>query len=119
MSRKKLSNPFSTGGGGVLFEAHVQAAFVTLMITGGYAPCFPSKPIVEIKLQGKVDGYATDDLIVTTEDVSSKVTRKMLGQVKHSIAFTKGDKLLGRFCRRRGMTTATPRCSTKEKIQLH
>ncbi|MBH1835771.1 hypothetical protein I5T88_07810 [Stenotrophomonas maltophilia] len=95
MSRKKLSNPFSTGGGGVLFEAHVQAAFVTLMITGGYAPCFPSKPIVEIKLQGKVDGYATDDLIVTTEDVSSKVTRKMLGQVKHSIAFTKGDKLLG------------------------
>ncbi|HDS1547170.1 hypothetical protein MOQ14_03750 [Stenotrophomonas maltophilia] len=95
MSRKKLSNPFSTGGGGVLFEAHVQAAFVTLMITGGYAPCFPSKPIVEIKLQGKVDGYATDDLIITTEDVSSKVTRKMLGQVKHFIAFTKGDKLLG------------------------
>lgn len=95
MSKKKLSNPFSTGGGGGLFEAHVQAAFVTLMITGGYTPCFPSKPIVEIKLQGKVDGYATDDLIVTTEDASSKVTRKMLGQVKHSIAFTKGDKLLG------------------------
>ncbi|AOS23761.1 hypothetical protein [Xanthomonas oryzae] len=95
MSRKKLSNPFSTGGGGILFEAHVQAAFVTLMITGGYAPCFPSKPIVGIKLQGKVDGYATDDLIVTTEDASSKVTQRMLGQVKHSIAFTKGDKLLG------------------------
>ncbi|WP_431792868.1 hypothetical protein I0K01_18475 [Xanthomonas oryzae pv. oryzae] len=37
MSRKKLSNPFSTGGGGILFEAHVQAAFVTLMITGGAA----------------------------------------------------------------------------------
>ncbi|MGS0602816.1 hypothetical protein ACQEPW_010570 [Xanthomonas oryzae pv. oryzicola] len=95
MSRKKLSNPFSTGGGGLLFEAHVQAAFVNLMITGGYAPCFPSKPIVGIKLQGKVDGYATDDLIVTTEDASSKVTQRMLGQVKHSIAFTKRDKLLG------------------------
>lgn len=95
MSKKKLSNPFSTGGGGILFEAHVQAAFVTLMITGGYTPCFPSKPIVEVKLQGKIDGYATDDLIVTTEDPSSKTTRKMLGQVKHSIAFTKGDKLLG------------------------
>lgn len=95
MTRKKLSNPFSTGGGGILFEAHVQAAFVTLMITGGYTPCFPSKPIIEVKLQGKVDGYATDDLIVTTEDPSSKMTRKMLGQVKHSIAFTKGEKLLG------------------------
>lgn len=95
MKHKKLSNPFSTGGGGVLFEAHVQAAFVTLMITGGYTPCFPSRAIVEVKLQGKVDGYATDDLIVTTEDPSSKVTRKILGQVKHSIAFTKGEKLLG------------------------
>lgn len=95
MKRKKLSNPFSTGGGGILFEAHVQAAFVTLMITGGYTPCFPSKPIIEVKLQGKVDGYATDDFIVTAEDPSSKTTRKMLAQVKHSIAFTKGEKLLG------------------------
>lgn len=99
MKRKKLSNSFSTGGGGPLFEAHVQAAFVTLMITGGYTPCFPSKPIVAVKLQGKVDGYATDDLIVTAEDPSSKVTRKMLAQVKHSIAFTKGEKLLGEVLR--------------------
>lgn len=82
MNKKKLSSPFSTGGGGVLFEAHVQAAFVTLMITGGFTPCFPSKPIMEIKLQGKVDGYATDNLIVLTEDATSKVVRKMLGQVK-------------------------------------
>lgn len=95
MKRKKLSNSFSTGGGGTLFEAHVQAAFVTLMITGGYTPCFSSKPIVEIKLQGKVDGYATDDLIVTAQDPSSKATQKMLAQVKHSIAFTKGEAMIG------------------------
>lgn len=92
---KKLSNAFSTGSGGALFEAHVQAAFVTLMITGGHSPCFPSKPIVEIKLQGKIDGYATDDLIVTTGDYFSSAKRKILGQVKHVIAFTKGEKLLG------------------------
>jgi hypothetical protein len=65
------------------------------MITGGYTPCFPSKPIVEVKFQGKKDGYATDDLIVTTGDPISKATRKMLAQVKHDIAFTKTDKLLG------------------------
>lgn len=94
MSKKKLSNPFSTGNGGVLFEAHVQAAFVTLMITGGYTPCFPSKPIVEIRLQGKKDGYATDDLIITTEEPSGGGKRKLLGQVKHSIAFTTHNKLL-------------------------
>jgi hypothetical protein len=94
MSKKNLSNPFSTGGGGALFEAHVQAAFVTLMITGGFTPCFPSRPIVEIKLQGKKDGYATDDLIVTTEEPSGGGRRKLLGQVKHSIAFTAQNKLL-------------------------
>lgn len=94
MRKKKLSNSFSTGGGGGLFEAHVQAAFVTLMITGGSTPCFPSKPIVEIKLQGKKDGYATDDLIVTTEEPSGGGKRKLLGQVKHSIAFTAQNKLL-------------------------
>jgi len=30
----------------------------------GHAPCLPCWPIKEIKLQGKVDGFDTDDLIV-------------------------------------------------------
>lgn len=112
---KKLSNPFSTGGGGVFFEAHVQAAFVTLMITGGYTPCFPSKPIVEVKLQGKVDGYATDDLIITAEDPSSKARRKMLAQVKHSVAFTKGEKLLGDVLRAAWQDFNNPAVFTRGK----
>ena len=85
---KKLSNPFSTGGGGPHFEAHVQASFVTLMLTGGHAPCLPCWPISEIKLQGKIDGYDTDDLVVVVENPSSLERRKLLGQVKHSIAIT-------------------------------
>ncbi len=93
---KKLSNPFSTGGGGVHFESEVQASFVALMLTGGYAPCLRSRwPIVEIKLQGKVAGYDTDDLIVFMENPSSKERRRLLCQVKHSIAITKGSSLLG------------------------
>ncbi|WP_421267487.1 hypothetical protein [Aeromonas veronii] len=85
---KKLSNPFSTGSGGGLFEAHVQASFVTLLLSGGHAPYLPCWPIIEIKLQGKIDGFDTDDLIVFVEDVSSKERRKLLGQVKHSIGIT-------------------------------
>lgn len=95
MKRKRLSNPFSTGGGGGHFEANVQASFVTLMITGGYAPCLPRWPIVEVKLQGKIDGYDTDDLIVFVEDPDSRERRKLLGQVKHAISITRGSKLLG------------------------
>ncbi len=89
--RKTLSNPFSTGGGGYHFEAHVQASFVTLMLTGGYAPCLPRWPIAEIKLQGRVDGFETDDLIVFVENPNTGQRGKLLGQVKHSIALTKGD----------------------------
>lgn len=92
---KKLSNPFSTGGGGVHFEAHVQASFVTLMLTSGCAPCLPCWPIAEIKLQGKIDGFDTDDLVVVVENVNSKERRKLLGQVKHSIAITQGSTLFG------------------------
>lgn len=93
--KKKLSNPFSTGGGGVHFEAHVQASFVTLMLTGGHAPCLPCWPIKEVKLQGKIDGFDTDDLVVIVENTNSKEQRKLLGQVKHSIAITDGNALFG------------------------
>ena len=50
---KQLSNPFSTGGGGNNFETRVHASFVTLMLSGGFAPCLPPWPIKEVKLQGK------------------------------------------------------------------
>lgn len=83
--RKKLSNSFSTGGGGSHFEAHVQASFVVLMLTGGCAPCLPPWPITKIKLQGKIDGFDTDDLIVFVEK-SNKC--KLLGQIKHSLKIT-------------------------------
>jgi len=85
---KQLSNPISTGGGGSRFEANIQATFVTLMLSGGYAPCLPSWPIVEIKLQGAVAGYSTDDLIVFVENPATNERRRLLGQVKNSIAIT-------------------------------
>lgn len=90
---KQLSNPFSTGSGGARFEANIQATFVTLMLSGGYAPCLPSWPIVEIKLQGSVAGYATDDLIVFVENPVNKDRRRLLGQVKNSVAITTKNKL--------------------------
>ena len=85
---KQLSNPFSTGSGGARFEANIQATFVTLMLSGGYAPCLPAWPIVEIKLQGMIAGYATDDFIVFIENPANGERRHLLGQVKHTIAIT-------------------------------
>jgi hypothetical protein len=88
---KKLSNPGSTGGIGHNFENHVQASFVTLMLTGGYAPCLPTWPIVKIKLQGKIDGYDTDDFIAFVQNPNGGEQRKLLGQIKHSVSITKKD----------------------------
>ena len=92
---KQLSNPFSTGGGGPHFEAHIQAMFVTLMLTGGFAPCLPTWPIKKIKLQRKIDGYDTDDLVVFLEDPVSKQERKLIAQIKHTINITRNDKKFG------------------------
>lgn len=91
---KNLSNPFATGSGGAHFEAHIQASFVTLMLTGGYAPILPCWPIVEIKLQGKIDGYNTDDLIVFAQNQETNEKVKLLCQVKHTINFIESSSIL-------------------------
>ena len=95
MSRKTkpLSNAFSTGGGGAHFEAHIQASFVVLLLTGGYPPSLPCWPIKKIKLQGKNSGYETDDLIVFIEKPGESEQRRLLGQVKHSVQLTKGSPI--------------------------
>lgn len=85
---KQLSNPFSTGGGGLNFETRVQALFAVLMLTGGEAPCLPPWPIKKIKLQGKYAGFNTDDLIVYVIEPNSDREAKLLAQVKHSISIT-------------------------------
>ena len=92
-STKKISNPFSTGGGGFQFESQVQASFVVLMLADGYAPCMPCWPISKIKLQGKFAGYSTDDLIVFVKKEGEE--RKLLGQIKHSINITDNDPTFG------------------------
>ena len=91
---KQLSNSFSTGSGGSHFEAHVQAYFVVLMLTDGYAPGLPCWPIMKIRLQGKIDGFETDDIVVFVEDPNSREQRRLLGQIKHSIAIKKSDSSL-------------------------
>ena len=92
---KMQSNPFSTGGGGVNFETRVQSAFVILMLTGQRAPCLPSWSIEKIKLQGRYDGFHTDDFIIYVKDTKTEREAKLLAQIKHSIAITEGNNTFG------------------------
>ncbi|MDE0511736.1 MAG: hypothetical protein OXI88_08130 [Gammaproteobacteria bacterium] len=116
MSKSKiLSNSFSTGGGGPHFEAHVQASFVALMLTGGHAPCLPCWPITEIKLQGKINGFDTDDLVVFVENPSNQERRKLLGQIKHSVAITKNNVLFREVVQAAWNDFNNPKVFTKDK----
>lgn len=87
---KKLSNPYSTGSGGSLFENNIQTAFAVLMLTDGFSPCLPQWTITKIKLQGKHAGFETDDLIVFVEDGTGRQA-KLLAQVKHTLSITEND----------------------------
>jgi|GEM_PF-5241875 len=90
-NEKQQSNPYSTGGGGVIFEIRVQSYFTTLMLLGDFAPCIPNYPITKIKLQGRYDGYNTDDLVIFATDPNTGKEAKLLAQVKHEISITERD----------------------------
>ena len=86
--KSQLSNPFSTGGGGINFEWHVQSAFVLGLIIDGYSPVI-NMPIDKICFQAKRYGWNTDDLLVE----SNVKNRKLLCQIKHNISFRKSDSI--------------------------
>lgn len=88
---KQLSNPFSTGAGGSVFENRVQAAFVALMLAKGVCPCLPSWPINKVKLQGKYSGFTTDDVIIFTKDDASGREARLMAQIKHAPSITQAD----------------------------
>ena len=115
MKKKQLSSPFATGGGGAHFEAHVQASFLALMLTSGYAPGLPCCRITKIKLQGKHKGYETDDLIVFVEKSSGGQPRKMLAQIKHSIGITLKDLDFGEVMMAAWSDFANPKIFTINK----
>lgn len=117
-SVSKLSGSFSTGGGGYIFEARVQALFVLLMLYGMGTPCLPYHRIVKINLQGKVDGYQTDDLIVFSEDPIYKKQKKLLVQVKSSIKITKTSDSFGKVIQDAWIDFNNPEIFTKNKDKL-
>lgn len=114
-SEKKLSNPFSSGGGGPNFETRVQALFVVLLLTGGAIPCFPDCQIKKIKLQGRYAEYDTDDLIIFVERLGDEKETKLLGQIKHSIKITEGDDTFSEVIQAAWNDFNNPKVFTKGK----
>ena len=83
-----LSNPFSTGGGGVDFEHRVQAAFLLALLVENFSPLL-NIPITSVRFQGKRQGNDIDDIIVESCFGSKKA--KLLCQIKHSVTLGKNE----------------------------
>lgn len=112
-TQKQLSNPVSTGGGGVIFETRVQALYVVLMLAGGFIPCFPDCAIKKIKLQGRYAGYDTDDLIIFAKRLSDGQQQKLLGQIKLSIEITEQNARFSEVIQRAWTDFNNPRIFTR------
>jgi hypothetical protein len=62
-----VASPVATGGGGVFFEQHVGAAFLSCLLVRGIPPCLPSCQLSEVHFQTRHKGWHTDDLFLVGE----------------------------------------------------
>ncbi len=82
MSRHESnSSPIATGGAGTLFEQHVDALFLALMLARGIPPILKDCQVEEVHLQSGHLGWSTDDLlIIGTRGTGER--RQLAAQVK-------------------------------------
>lgn len=81
----KLSNSFSTGGGGGSFERRIQAVFLLALLVDGVSPIL-NMPVEQVAFQTRHLGYAVDDMAVFSTSGA-----KLLCQMKHSLFITEKD----------------------------
>lgn len=87
-----VSNPFSTGGGGSVFEQMVQASLLSCLLVRSHIPGLTDATIHELHLQAEHLGYATDDAVVLAVAPSGQ-SHKQLWSVKHDAKFTLKDNV--------------------------
>ena len=85
----KISNAFSTGGGGTNFEQQIQVMFLLSLLVDGFCPAM-NELTKRVCFQAKHLGYNVDDLVIFTDRGQNE--GKLLCQVKHSITATENDK---------------------------
>lgn len=79
--QKKLASPTSTGGSGVTYEARVQAIYLLAMFAAWPTPIQPDAEVIELRFQGRIHGYNTDDLVCTLRDGTGAIWKALL-QIK-------------------------------------
>ncbi len=89
-SRDRIATPASTGGAGIVFEQHVDAAFLALLLVRGIPPVLSDCTVTEVHLQSEHLGWNTDDVLVVGEN-GGALRRRLLCQVKRSFTVSSSD----------------------------
>ena len=89
---KQIASPFSTGGGGAVFELKVQASLVAALLVRAHLPGFDAAVVREVHLQSEHRGYATDDALLIGIDAHGR-SRRQLWSVKHEVKYTETDEV--------------------------
>jgi|GEM_PF-6781188 len=81
-----LSNPFSTGNGGVKFENLVGSTYLVALLTKSIPRGLDFGMTTEVSFQQRWRGATVDDIIVTSEDQGT--VRKLFLQIKYNLVFS-------------------------------
>ena len=84
-----VPSPLSTGGAGTIFEQHVGAMFLVLLLTRGIPAIFRDCQVEEVGFQTRRLGWETDDLLVTCSSRSGP--RRLAMQIRLSFTVGKSD----------------------------
>ncbi len=90
MSEPRVSSPISTGGAGTIFEQHVNAYWLTLLLVRAYPPLLGDRAVEEVHFQTSHLGWHTDDSLICCRDGSGK-HRKLACQVKRTFRVSAKD----------------------------
>jgi hypothetical protein len=65
---EQIPSPFSTGGGGTVFELKVQTGLLATLLVHGHIPSFEDATLRELHLQAEHLDYETDDAVLVAHD---------------------------------------------------
>ena len=85
-----IPSPAATGGAGNIFEQHVDAYWLGLLLVRAIPPILIDCTLEEVCLQTKHLGWQTDDFLVVGRNGSGQ-QRKLVGQIKRSFTVSAKD----------------------------
>ena len=86
----RVSSPAATGGAGTIFEQHVDAYWLALLLVRGIPPILRDCTLDEVCLQTEHLGWYTDDFLIVGKNGSGQ-HRKLAGQVKLNFTVSAAD----------------------------